>query len=67
MRNKQTDSVLLTRAEFERLSKACVKADNNKTDIIDFIMRLPPMGNRDVYTLNRLNDDLNNSNEKIKV
>ena len=65
MRNEKPDSVLLTLAEYEKLSKA---KDNFKdTDFSDFVKRLPPIGNKEVYTLAQLKHDLNHSNEQISM
>ncbi|MDW7655974.1 MAG: hypothetical protein SCM11_02240 [Bacillota bacterium] len=66
MKNNQPDSVLLPIAEYERLLKALEKSDN-KTDIIDFVKRLPPAGNREVYTLAQLKYDLYQRNEIIRT
>lgn len=62
MKNKQPDSVLLTRAEYERLSK-CAKTAYN-TDLVNFIKRLPPAGPREVYTLTQLKYYLNHGHDK---
>ena len=60
MRNEKPDAVLLTCAEYEKLSKAYEETDNfNRTDICELAKRLPPRGNKEVYTLAQLKHDLN--------
>jgi len=64
LKNRQPDAVLLTIAEFERLSRAYKKSDHfNRTDIADLIMLLPNKGCREVYTLAQLKNDLTPSKE----
>ena len=66
MKNIHSNYVLLTRAKYEKLSKVYEKSDFvNKTDIVDIVKRFPPMGNKEVYTLAQLKQDLNHSNEFI--
>ena len=68
LKNKQPDSVLLPIAEYERLSKSYDESDHlNKTSIVDLVKRLPPAGNREVYTLAQLKCDLYLSNEIIST
>ena len=66
MKNTQLDSVLLTLSNHERLTKALAKTNHwSKTDFVDLVKRLPPSGNREVYTLAQLKYDLKNNNEII--
>lgn len=66
MKNEKPDSVFLTLTEYERLSNAFEKTDNfDRTDIANLVKRLPPIGNKEVYTLAQLKYDLNHSNELI--
>lgn len=59
LKNKQPDSVLLSTAKYERLSKAFEKLDNlSKKNSVAFAKRLPSAGNREVYTLDQLKYDL---------
>jgi hypothetical protein len=66
LKNKQPDAVLLPIAEYEKLSQEFEVSDRfSKTNIVDLVKRLPPAGNREVYTLAQLKYDLSLSNEAI--
>ena len=59
LKDKQPDSVLLPITEYEKLSSSAEKSDkSSKTGVVDLVRRLPPAGQREVYTLAHLKHDL---------
>lgn len=66
LKDEQPDSVLLPIDEYEKLCQSFKKSDNfNEPKIVDLVKRFPSAGNREVYTLDQLKQDLFLSNESV--
>ena len=65
LKNEQPDTVLLPIDEYERLLDAFEKSDHiSRLSVVDIVGQLPPAGNRQVYTLAQLRNDLHSRNKK---
>lgn len=67
-KNSQINAVLLSISEYERLSVPFEQLESRqKSDFTNFIASLPPEGNRKVYTLCQLKNDLNIDRESTSA